>query len=233
MMQWMRQTRPARHRPRRGQSTAGVAAVIAAVFGAAAATLYFVPASLQAEGGAKQHITEADDPDHQQVIEHLAAMLARSYRIEAIRRDPVSDAVDVTIWLEAEHPDTGPTPGELAVLRHSPVMQTVTLHHAAGVDGDLLEPWWGWIEQGRLDQDEFARSWRTDPEIHRQVLAVGVSDFELTELELADVEQQDAPDSPDHARLKLSLIWPVHSADAPDRASLVVDVRRGDWGRTE
>ncbi|MCH6550395.1 MAG: hypothetical protein IH804_00065, partial [Planctomycetes bacterium] len=152
-------------------------------------------------------------PDHQRLIESLGALIGRSSKVLAIHDRGPTPYMEVLLWVDdAKNPGTLDA-GELALISHSRVLQTITYY-------TLGEVGTGSGFGGAFDQfgPAFCDRWRAEPDVMARMIGAGVSDMRVEPVE-------GGPTGP--ALLRISLTWGPDSTDGPDEASVLVDAAYG------
>ena len=194
--------------------------VILSILGAlTAASFLWAPQYLSAQVRQGLPVVPAARPDHQSLIDDLAAVISQSVGVLAIHPRGATPFEELVLWL-ADNDDAGRDGRaddlELAVLSHSSVLQTITIYRMEG-DGVLVP-----AEVSR-SSPEFCRRWRADARVRRLVLGRGVADMRIEPVG----DQQDQWGESGQwgvlERLRLTLTWAPDSADGADEASVLVD----------
>ena len=202
---------------RRGGTLASwlLALSILSAFGFTAAVV--TPGFIHASGTVTPTGMAARSPDHQRLIDSLGALIGRSGKVLAIHDRGPTPYMEVLLWMDdAKNPGTIDA-GELALLSHSRVLQTITYYTLAeGRDPASYH--------GGFDQlgPAFCNQWRAGPEVMARVIGAGVSDMRVEPVEAG-------PTGP--ALLRISLTWGPNSTDGPDEASVLVDAVYGHGGQ--
>jgi hypothetical protein len=159
-------------------------------------------------------------PAHQQLIEDLGGLIERSVGVLAIHDRGSTPYVEMVLWL-TDHPEIGidgkADDGELAVLSHSSILQTISIYRMTSDGKDAAAA----IEASR-SSSEFCRQWRANSNVVPLVLASGVSDVRVEPAGGAQDEWVAWGPWGGLQRLRLTLTWAVDSADGPDEASVLV-----------
>lgn len=202
---------------RRGSTTNGLL-VACSVIGTFIVTAAIVtPLSLHASDDKDgPQVIAARQEHHQQVIEAIATLLGRSEEIVAVHDRGESPFVEVVLRLQ----DKGGSElaeDEIAVLSHSEVLQTITFYtlpEQAAPDPERRQVF---ADAGRrreqLTKPRFCTLWRSDPGVVPRVIATGVTDMTIEQVERL---------SPDRVRLWIELTWGPNSSDGEDSASVFV-----------
>lgn len=221
---------------RRGSTSAGVATVCALLGSLLVFAFVFSPVALQAGRSSNGNTIPAATRGHQQVIEQIAALIARSHAVIAIHDQRDTPFTEVVLWLEDAEGDGAVHARDVAIISHSPLLQTINVYLAEPGPGEPpeppsgLEP--GWWAVAPLREVDFCDRWRTSPDVRPRLLATGISDMELQWLTPTSGGAADTVDHLDGAgsdqpsdRLQLALTWAADSTDGADKASVVIATR--------
>lgn len=205
---------------RHGASTATGLLVTFGILGTLVlATVVVHPMSTQARGYAMPDVQSASNAQHQEVIESLAQLIARSAEVVAIHQRDASPYVEIVLRAFGGPDADRVRPEEVFVLSHSRILYTITLHALpeSTVDqasGKQIDPPFSSLSMSSLRVPSFPTTWRSDPAIVSRVLATGVSDMNLKLI----------PDGTSHSHLWIELTWDEETADTTDRASVLIDL---------
>jgi hypothetical protein len=184
-------------------------------------------------------LVKARVPGHQALIDHVAGLVSGSVAVLAIHErnsgqgsQSRSDAIghlsqsqrtvsvgfptpltEIVLWMKDVKNPGELDRGEVAVLSHSRVLQTITLYVA---DPSYLQT--GMIDPHRAATRAFCDGWRADPSVKGIVIATGISDLWI--------ERPGKSDS-SVISMRINLTWASDSADGSDAASAQVDAIRG------
>ncbi len=188
---------------------------ILSAFGVTAAVV--TPGFINASGTVTPTGLAARSPDHQRLIESLGSLIGRSGKVLAIHDRGPTPYMEVLLWMDdANNPGTIDA-GELALLSHSRVLQTITYYTLSeGRDAARYRGGFGQIGPA------FCTQWRAEPDVTARVIGAGVSDMRVEPVE-------GGPTGP--ALLRISLTWGPDSTDGPDEASVLVDAVYGHGGQ--
>lgn len=198
---------------RRGGSTLGLLSMLAIFGGMGVTAVILGPRILQAQSDSPSdsdpEVLAARDPAHQQTLELVAKILARSRAVLALHHRGQSPFEEIVLWIEDRD-----NPGildvhELAIISHSKVMQTITYYSREA------DPARGEISLDEAGKPGFCHRWRTDPAVTSRVIAAGISDVELIRQPMIQAGK---------AALRISFTWVSETVDGPDEASALVAV---------
>ncbi len=194
---------------RRGSTLGGVIAALSTATVLSVTVVVVTPRYLLAQSVASD-VVAARNPNNQQFIVGLAALVGRSVEVLAVRPRGDTPYLELVLWLEDRGRPGRLDRSELAVVSHSEVLQTIVLYQRFE-DGPE-----GAGELARIEAQGagFCDRWRADPNVWPTVLATGVADMR--------VEQTGRPYEATQ-RLRITLTWSSDSSDGPDEASVLVD----------
>jgi hypothetical protein len=213
---------------RRGGTTGGVVALLLALGTLAVTALVVRPQFLIAT---PQSTLPQEQPalveSHQAVLEAIVEMLGRSEAVLAVHPRDASPYYDVVIWThDAQH--TGRVDrDEIAMLSHSKVLWTLTLHQlAAPAESSAPSAHPAHADQSRMEGDTF---WRPTaaarPEICEIIRNSIDTQSRVVETGLSDVAFEPVTfQSDQRVLMRVTLTWATDSADGKDRASALVSV---------
>ncbi len=205
---------------RRGASTATGLMVTFGILGTLVLATFVVhPMSTQARVHAMPEVQPAANPRHQEVIESLAQLIARSAGVVAVHQRDASPYAEIVLRAFGGPDADRVRPEEVFVLSHSRILYTITLHalRETAVDpasGKQIDPPFSSLSLSSLRVPSFPTTWRSDPAIVSRVLATGVVDMNLKLI----------PDGTSPSHLWIELTWDEETADTPDRASVLIDL---------
>ncbi len=204
---------------RRGSTLGGVIAVLSTATVLSVTAAVVTPRYLAAQSVASD-VVAARNPNNQQFITGLGALVGRSVEVLAVRPRGDTPYVELVLWLEDRGRPGRLDRSELAVVSHSEVLQTIVLYQRSEDDTE------GEGELGRAEAQGagFCDRWRADPNVWPTVLATGVADMRL--------EQTGRPYEATQ-RLRITLTWSSESSDGPDEASVLVDAAMYDDAQPE
>jgi hypothetical protein len=190
---------------RRGNTTLGAITLLAAFGTLVGVALVIRPGQLHADTPSTR---VARDPDHNRSIELVAGMVVRSRAVLALHDGSEGPFEEVVLWVEDRV-----NPGvidlhEVAVLTHSPVLQTLTYYGRSAGDSDAH-----FRSDGEFDR-AFCQVWRTSPSINAGLIGAGLSDVDFA---IDSLFQAGRP------ALRISFTWVSESTDSPDEASVLID----------
>jgi hypothetical protein len=188
-------------------------------------------ATLQAQSVNGADISATRDAHHA-FIRSLAGMLGQCEGVLALRDERDGAETEVVVWLDDSHDVGRVNADELAVVRHSPLFQTVTLYSASD-RSDSGSPalgagtWAGAAKPSFTDAvvtlAEIAAPgatdrWRSHPAVGARVLATGISCMSI----------EPAHPGTDRALslFRVRLTWDAESSDGAESASAVVEAGR-------
>ncbi len=175
-----------------------------------ATAVIFAPRYLNASPTAAA-VVAAQSEANQQTIELIANLIGRSVEVMAVRQRGATPYLELVLWLD-DRDDAGQVNrGELAVLSHSEILQTVILYELAPDENDLT---WQSVPRSGVLSPGFCDAWRADKAVTPRVLATGIAQMQVHE-----GGQPEAGVQP----LQLTLTWAPNSADGSDEASVFVD----------
>jgi hypothetical protein len=185
------------------------------------------PATLQAGSVAAPRIGEPHNA-HQDLLNSLTSMLSQCRQVLAVRAGEEDRGAEMIMWLEDSHDPGRINADELAVVRHSPLFQTITLYNVArdtrSSQGARLtsraasaSPAEATLTQADLAAPGFIDRWRAMPAVAARVVGSGISDM--------NIEQVDRSNARELSLVRLHLTWAGDSADGPDDASAAVQVQ--------
>ncbi len=202
---------------RRGSTLGGVIAALSTVTVLSVTAAVVTPRYLLAQSVASDVIA-ARHPNNQQFIAGLGALVGRSVEVLAVRPRGETPYMEFVLWLEDRGRPGRLDRGELAVVSHSEVLQTIVLYQRSGDDTE------GGLTRVEAQSAGFCDRWRADPNVWPTVLATGVADMR--------VEQTGRPYEATQ-RLRITLTWSSESSDGPDEASVLVDAAMCDDAQPE
>ena len=194
---------------RRGSTVGGVITALSLATALSVTAAVVTPRYLSAKSVASDVIA-ARNPNNQQFIIGLAALVGRSVEVLAVRPRGDTPYVELVLWLEDRGRPGRLDRSELAVVSHSEVLQTIVLYQRYADDTQ------GPSDLARVEAQGagFCDRWRADPNVWPTVLATGVSNMR--------VEQTGRPYEATQ-RMRITLTWSTESTDGPDEASVLVD----------
>ena len=203
-----------RIRPRRGSATQGVLAIIATLGVFTTAAVVIGPRMLSASSTTIPNAAPVLSPRQQATLDGLAALVGRSIGVLAIHERGLSPFTEVVLWLEDHHEPSELSRGEVAVLSHSRILQTISLYMLdAQAETELV------LVPAAASKRSFCDAWRADPQVTPTLIASGVSDVQFVRI-LGTAER---------SVVRIGLTWPEETADGPVEASAEVDVRLFDF----
>ncbi len=204
---------------RRGASTMTGLLMTLGLLGTLTVAAFVVhPMATQARGQALPAVQPATHARHQQIIESLAQLVARSYELVAVHQRGVGPYVELVLRATGEESDRV-RPEEILLLSHSEILQTITLYHLnetiAGSPGaSAIKPPFSSLSYPALRAATFPPTWRSDPAVVSRVLATGISDMQARLI----------PDNGSRSHLWIELTWDGETADVTDQASVLVEL---------
>jgi len=171
--------------------------------------------------------------EHQQIFALFADLVSRSKEVVVVNQRGATPFLELVVWLEdAEHLGVI-DPEEIAVITHSEVLQTITMH-TLDVSAAAPDPLGAGEAPERpkaptrsdIRAPGFCAAFRDRPGVTRRLLARGI----------ARLEAEPQVDSrTGRSKLRISFIWDGESADGEDEASALMDVymRTDDGAQTE
>lgn len=205
---------------RRGGAATGLIATLVILAGLTTVTVMFGPkfagadvGSAPASGAAPKTISE-----RQLVCNGLASLLGSSHQVLAIHVRGPSPYVEFVLWVDDRHNRGQIDPGEVAVVAHSRVLQTVTWFSLTPGDRNIEQ--WDALGQEvlvaeRVDAPGFCDRWRSHHAVAPRVIGTGISDLRV------NIAQQVNSET---AVVQITLKWPVDSTDSPTETSAQVHV---------
>ncbi|MCP3905015.1 MAG: hypothetical protein GY715_15435 [Planctomycetes bacterium] len=198
-------------RRRRGATSTGIVGTMC-VTGALAATAFVArPAWLHASAEPVPDVVPARVEAHRDLMDLLGSFLSRSHAVLAVHARGRTPYLEIVVWLEDATNLGHPDPGEIAVISHSEVLETI-VYHALDPEADA-DPDASATIPGAPSPD-FCRAWRERTDVTRRLLATGV-----TRVQVEPTGRRD-----DRARLRISLTWGAQSTDGADKGSMLLDV---------
>jgi hypothetical protein len=194
----------------RGSTLAGVLWTIVLAGAVVATAAVITPSGLRARTPALPAEIAARLPEHQQVAELVAELIGRSCEVLAIHPRGTTPYLELVLWLE-DAPETGTIDlGEVAVLSHSRVLQTMTFYvldddEAAAAEG---------LRREEACKPAFCRAWRDRRDVVARVIATGLSDVRAERLAYPDGRP---------GLLRIFFTWASQSSDGADEASILID----------
>jgi hypothetical protein len=175
------------------------------------------PRYLHASGQTASALRSAADPDHQAMIELLGELISRSRQVLAIHQRGDRPFLELVLWLEDGSNFGVVDPGELAVIGHSELLQTISIWMLAEPDGeeDGDDEAVSAEVMSDICRPEFCDAWRDRPDVARRMLAGRVASMEA---KLEETSQNSS------TLLRISLTWASEWTDHPDEASVLLDV---------
>lgn len=184
------------------------------------------PATLQAESTIAPRPALPRDA-HQEFVRSLSSLVGQSHSVLAIKPRQDDRGAQLVLWLEDTH-DLGQVDAdELALIRHSPLFQTITLYtvsrHAVDLRPAELDP----------ASPAFLDRWRSMSAVQARVIATGISDMRveaISERPSALSDQRLTSDRrpliapPNLSHLRVHLTWSSDHADVADEATAVISV---------
>lgn len=205
---------------RRGGTLGGLLLTLSVVGTLTVTTVVVAPRYLAADGPHEPQGVPAGHPAHQELIDNVAQVIARSVGVLAIHERGPTPYMEMVLWL-TDHPrgvDGRPDDRELAVLSHSAVLQTITIYCLPLEDQANHPP----PNAARRDSPAFCDRWRANPHVVPLVLARGVASMRVEPVGGAQDEWSEWGIWGGLQRLRLTLTWASDSADGPDEASAIV-----------
>jgi len=205
-----------RRGPRRGSTLVGMLTTIG-VLGAFAVVVYVaVPSGLHGGASDPPPTIAATFEQNQAIIDSLASLIGHSAQVIAVHPRTASPYVELVLRLHGDA-DVDEIPArELVVLSHSAVLHTVVLYE---LDDEERE---GAAKASKLTytldelkQPTFCNHWRSDPDVRARLLARGISDMQIQQLESSFEDGT--------ITLRLSLTWSPDSADGGDAAAVLIE----------
>ncbi len=203
----------------RGSTLGGVIAALSTVTVLSVTAAVVTPRYLLAQSVASDVIA-ARNPNNQQFITGLGALIGRSVEVLAVHPRGDSPYLELVLWLEDRARPGRLDRSELAVVSHSEVLQTIVLYQRSEDDAEGE----GVLARVEVQGAGFCNRWRADPNVWPTVLATGVADMR--------VEQTGRPYEATQ-RLRITLTWSSESSDGPDEASVLVDAAMCDDAQPE
>ncbi len=194
---------------RRGSTLGGVIVALSTATVLSVTAAVVTPRYLIAQSVASDVIA-ARNPNNQQFITGLAALVGRSVEVLAVQPRGDTPYLELVLWLEDRGRPGRLDRSELAVVSHSEVLQTIVLYQRSEGETEGL----GKLTRVEAQGAGFCDRWRADPNVWPTVLATGVADMR--------VEQAGRPYEATQ-RLRITLTWSSDSSDGPDEASVLVD----------
>ncbi len=204
----------------RGGTINGVLITLSILGALTAASFFWAPQYLNAQVRPGLPEVTAAHPDHQSLIEDLAAVIEQSVGVLVIHPRGATPYEELVLWFadnDAHGRDGRADDPELAVLSHSSVLQTITIYRMAA--GDSFEP----ITGVSRSSPEFCRRWRANAHVRSLVLGRDVADMRIEPVGLQQEQWGESGEWGVLQRLRLTLTWAPDSADGADEASVLVD----------
>ena len=229
---------PSRHNPaprrsspgptgRRGGTTLGLLVTLSVIGLLTVTAVVFTPGRLIATPRSPAETVKASHPAHQRTIELLGSLIRRSKQVLALHQRGATPYLELVLWLEDVENPGRIDPGEIAILSHSEVLQTVNFYaldeeaqQEGGLDPTLRALVGGAPETPKLPTSDiahpdFCNEWRTLPGIAQRVVATHVADMLAHTLGTSESGK---------TLLRIALTWTGDSSDPPDEAALLLDV---------
>lgn len=185
---------------RRGVSTTSILVALSIV-GTLAGTAWIArPAYLHAKSPEHEPIAAASE-HHQEVINLIADLVRSSAEVIAIHQRGYTPYVELVLRTAGE--GEAMAADEIALISHSRVLQSITLY----THDDVEEAFSDLTPAGR----DFPGKWRGSPQVKPRLLAAGVSDMLIDQVE--------------PGMLRIALTWAADSADGLDNATVYVNCR--------
>ncbi len=187
------------------------------------------PATLQASSIAQSRPAIARDA-HQEFVRSLASLIAQSRHALAVNQRIEDRGSEIILWFEDTHDLGRINADELALMRHSPLFQTITIYTASKALGhrpsdfsrepaaDGRQPMADAFTPDDIASPGFIDRWRAMSAVQAKVVATGISDLQVTPVEGNDQSRL--------SNLRLHLQWTGDSVDGFDQASALVEVGR-------
>ncbi len=209
-------------RHRRGGTLTGLLVTLSIIGALGVTTVIVAPQYLSAgvEPPQPQAVT-ARLHEHQQLIDDLAGLIARSIGTIAIHPRGATPYEEIVLWLadgQAEGTAGRADEAELAVLSHSSVLHTITVYRLEDPEAERSRT----VVVPR-SSPAFCERWRADPRVGSLVLGRGVSDMRVETVGDAQDQWELSGTWGGLQRLRLTLTWASDSADGADEASVLID----------
>lgn len=205
------------HRLRRALATAEAVALAASVGVLGTAAFVITPRLLEAGTGGGDPTLVPRDEEHRKQMLMLLEALHRCRAVLAVHDRTASPYLDIVLWGEDLADPDIVNEGEVIVLSHSRLLQSLTIHyldleeHAAG---ESLPP-------ETLRERSFGERWRLRAEVQGRVIGTGIADVRF-EPASSDREGQSAQTDGETAGYLLALTWAQRGADEADAARALV-----------
>lgn len=178
------------------------------------------PRYLQADVDAG--VVSARVEEHQQIFALFVDLVSRSKEVVVVNPRGATPFLELVLWLEdSEHIGVIDLQ-EIAVITHSEVLQTITMHtfDASAVPRDRLHPSGGdetpeTLERSDMLAPGFCAAFRDRPGVTRRLLARGIAQLDA---------EPHVDSTAGRAKLRISFTWDEESADGGDEASALTDV---------
>ena len=175
----------------------------------------------------------AREAAHQQVFEAFAGLVSRSKEVVAVNQRGATPFLEFVLWLEDTEHLGVIDPHEIAVLTHSEVLQTITMHtfdpsaarrDARGATEAVETP--TALARSDIRAPGFCAGFRDRPGVRRRLIGKRIAHLDAESLVDAVAGR---------SMLRISLIWDQESADGEDEASALMDVhmRTDEGAQTE
>lgn len=194
---------------RRGGTTTGLVVTLSIIGVLGASAVVVTPRLISAASEGPEPSRPARRRSHQEQIEALGRLIGRSRALLSLVERTEGPYLELALWFEDADGSGAVESGELWVISHSRVLQTVTLYERPAGDDRS-----GAAAQADPRARSFCDRFRADPKTTARVLVRAVSDMRVERLDGAPPQAQ---------RLRVSLTWSAESADGADEASVVVD----------
>lgn len=202
---------------RRGHVLVAVLTSLATIGGVVAISAFVSPYALW--GSEQAHRNDHLSDTQTRVLELVQDTLQSCTAIVAVQARGATPYEELVVWLDDIERPGSASIGEIAVIGHSRVLQTLTLYvpdFEHGYSEDLTRL--ALDLQGLLDETHttaaFCTNWRSNPSMRGTVIVRGISDAHF----------ESVVAGPQRGQLEISLTWRTDSADSDVMGTILVDV---------
>lgn len=208
----------------RGAATAGLLLTLTAM--ASMATVAVVVGPRLSAGALADDAAASSGKlgDRQLFTNRMAGIFGGSHQVIAVHERGLTPYSEAVLWVEDRANPGQIDPGEIAVLCHSRVLQTVTWF---ALPKELEKASWLDLKGGALSLDRigdpmFCEQWRAQRVVTPRIVATGISDMTV---------KTARREGADTGVLQVSVIWPVSLTDSSVKTSAHAEVVFGSPSR--